>query len=276
MNFEQALAESYQQLYESTTMTPTQRRKVAAMGRVGWDIDPAQSVDDVIVMTKGAATVRITRKGEALMDSDSGPVDMTSLVTLFESDTEEELMEGVMDRVLSVFKRNKLKTNIYWDGGKGVIALTRSSKGYSLHHVHGKNVVRSIGDLPYEQAVDYIESVTPSMRVVRDEKTLLLVIGSLGQLAFWATAGVMAAMAFRGLFEAFSLIRQQNTATPDKDLVDSARERAEELAEKGLRFRNGEIEVIPDKAEEVIRKRMEEIQQQEAERALQSVPSFNL
>lgn len=40
MNFEQALAESYQQLYESTAMTPNQRRKVAAMGRVGWDIDP--------------------------------------------------------------------------------------------------------------------------------------------------------------------------------------------------------------------------------------------
>lgn len=85
MKFYQALQESCQQMNEMTAMTPDQRQKVAALGRVGWKIDMVEG--GVVIMKKGAGVIRVTSAGEALMDSQNGdPHDMAALLLLLEAE----------------------------------------------------------------------------------------------------------------------------------------------------------------------------------------------
>lgn len=79
MNFEQMLlVESTNLLSESTKMTPTQRKKVAELGKIGWSIKTKN--DDDVVMYKGDKESVVRGDGKVEVLQEGKYVDVTALI----------------------------------------------------------------------------------------------------------------------------------------------------------------------------------------------------
>lgn len=82
MNFEQILAESTSSLYERTTMTPPQRKKVSDLGKIGWSIK--DKTDSGILMHKDSHESLVKDDGKVEIIKEGKRYDVTEIIAVLD------------------------------------------------------------------------------------------------------------------------------------------------------------------------------------------------
>lgn len=179
-------------------MTPAQRRKIASLGKSGWEI--VKHSKDGVHMSKGKQKLYVNDSGSTYMLSEGQtPIDVTELMETLDEDT-LVLTESVISNFLGKFKRTKPKLKIYSNGIDGVICVAEAQGNYSIYHTVNRKIVSEKDNLDADAASDYVEQ-HDGYRKVSNRARLLSIIGMIGGVGAIAIgAGTIAAIGLRLVF----------------------------------------------------------------------------